>query len=69
MEKIDFFIAPTDDVWARDTGPIFVYDNDKNLKILDQGFNGWERKTPYKKDARLRENLSNQLGIEKNKLE
>ena len=22
MEKIDFFIAPTDDVWARDSGPI-----------------------------------------------
>ncbi len=55
MEKIDFFIAPTDDVWARDTGPIFVYDNDKNLKILDPGFNGWGKKTPYKKDARLRE--------------
>ncbi|HFJ9285900.1 TPA: agmatine/peptidylarginine deiminase [Bacillus toyonensis] len=65
MEKIDFFIAPTDDVWARDTGPIFVYDNDKNLKILDPGFNGWGKKTPYKKDARLRENLSNQLGIER----
>ncbi len=35
MEKIDFFIAPTDDVWARDSGPIFVYDSNKNLKILD----------------------------------
>ncbi|CKI06282.1 Peptidylarginine deiminase and related enzymes [Streptococcus pneumoniae] len=35
MDKIDFFIAPTDDVWARDSGPIFVYDNNKNLKILD----------------------------------
>ncbi|WP_141538334.1 agmatine deiminase family protein [Bacillus thuringiensis] len=65
MEKINFFIAPTDDVWARDTGPIFVYDNDKNLKILDPGFNGWGKKTPYKKDARLRENLSKQLGIER----
>lgn len=29
MDKIDFFIAPTDDVWARDSGPIFVYDNNK----------------------------------------
>lgn len=65
MGKIDFFIAPTDDVWARDTGPIFVYDNEKNLKILDPGFNGWGKKTPYKKDARLRENLSKQLGIER----
>ena len=65
MEKIDFFISPTDDVWARDSGPIFVYDNDKNLKILDPGFNGWGKKTPFAKDALLRENLSNQLGVER----
>ncbi|EJR53660.1 hypothetical protein IIM_02439 [Bacillus cereus VD107] len=65
MEKIDFFIAPTDDVWARDSGPIFVYDNNKNLKILDPGFNGWGKKTPYKNDARIRENLSKQLGVER----
>ena len=32
MEKIDFFIAPTDDVWARDSGPIFVYDSNKISK-------------------------------------
>ncbi len=65
MEKIDFIIAPTDDVWARDSGPIFVYDNDKNLKILDPAFNGWGNKTPYKNDARIRENVSKQLGIER----
>src|SRR6478609_1497033 len=65
MDKVDFFIAPTDDVWARDSGPIFVYDNDKNLKILDPAFNGWGNKTPYKNDARIRENVSKQLGIER----
>ncbi|TNO99346.1 agmatine deiminase family protein [Bacillus pacificus] len=65
MGQIDFFISPTDDVWARDTGPIFVYDQDKNLKILEPGFNGWGKKTPYKKDALLRENLSKQLGMER----
>ncbi len=65
MDKIDFFIAPTDDVWARDSGPIFVYDNNKNLKILDPAFNGWGKKTPYKNDARIRENVSKQAGIER----
>ncbi len=65
MEKVDFFIAPTDDVWARDSGPIFVYDNNKNLKILDPAFNGWGKKTPYKNDARIRENVSKQSGIER----
>ena len=65
MEKIDFCISPTDDVWARDSGPIFVYDSDKNLKILDFGFNGWGKKTPSAKDALLRENISKKLGMEK----
>jgi len=65
MKRVDFFISSTDDVWARDNGPIFVYDKDKNLKIMDFGFNGWGKKTPYGKDALLRENLSKQLGIER----
>ena len=48
-----------------DSGPIFVYDNNKNLKILDPAFNGWGKKTPYKNDARIRENVSKQAGIER----
>lgn len=34
MDKIDFYIIPTNDVWARDSAPIFVYDKDKNIKTL-----------------------------------
>ncbi|PUA39153.1 agmatine deiminase [Paenibacillus elgii] len=64
MEKIDFFILPTDDVWARDNGPIFVYDHNNNLKIWDPGFNGWGKKTPFAQDALLRERLSRELNIE-----
>ncbi|OPA79084.1 agmatine deiminase [Paenibacillus selenitireducens] len=65
MDKIDFYIVPTDDVWARDTAPIFVYDKDNNLKLMDWGFNGWGKKTPYKKDALISNRLSKQLGMER----
>lgn len=65
MDKIDFYIIPTDDVWARDTAPIFVYDKDNNLKLMDWGFNGWGKKTPYKKDAAIGNKLSKQLGMER----
>ncbi|MCR8642956.1 agmatine deiminase family protein [Paenibacillus sp. N1-5-1-14] len=65
MDKIDFYIVPTDDVWARDTAPIFVYDKDNNLKLMDWGFNGWGKKTPYKKDAAIASKLSKQLGMER----
>ncbi|MFJ7920319.1 agmatine/peptidylarginine deiminase [Lysinibacillus fusiformis] len=65
MDKIDFYIVPTDDVWSRDTAPIFVYDKDHNLKLMDWGFNGWGKKTPYKKDALIPSVLSKQLGMER----
>ncbi|HEY2494352.1 MAG TPA: agmatine deiminase family protein [Paenibacillus sp.] len=63
MDKIDFYIVPTDDVWARDTAPIFVYDKDKNIKLMDWGFNGWGQKTPYKNDTLISNRLSKQLGM------
>jgi agmatine deiminase len=47
LTNIDFFIHPNDDYWVRDNGPIFVYDANNNLTILDFGFNGWGGDTPY----------------------
>jgi hypothetical protein len=47
LSNIDFFIYPTDDVWSRDNGPMFVYDQNNELTILDWGFNGWGLDTPY----------------------
>ena len=47
LTNIDFFIHPNDDYWVRDNGPIFVYDANYDLTILDFGFNGWGGDTPY----------------------
>jgi len=65
LGKIDFVILPTDDVWIRDNGPIFVYDHNNNLTIWDPGFNGWGQKTPFAKDALLRERLARELSMER----
>jgi len=61
MNKIIFYIHPTDDVWVRDNGPIFVYDKDDNLLMADWGFNGWGQKTPYKKCLEIPKKLSKGL--------
>jgi agmatine deiminase len=56
--QIDFFQWPTDDVWIRDNGPIFVYDETNNgddndqerhrrLVVQDWRFNGWGNKADY----------------------
>lgn len=47
LTNIDFYVFPTDDVWIRDNGPMFVYDQNNDLSIVDWGFNGWGNDTPY----------------------
>lgn len=39
--KIRFYNIPTNDVWVRDNGPIFVKDSTGKRFIEDWGFNGW----------------------------
>jgi agmatine deiminase len=47
LTNVDFYIHQNDDYWVRDNGPIFVYDNNNNLAILDFAFNGWGNDAPY----------------------
>ena len=47
LSNIDFRVYPTDDVWARDNGPIYARDKTGNMVIQDWGFNGWGNKTKF----------------------
>lgn len=62
MKQVDFVLAESDDVWVRDTGPIFVVDDSNKLVIADFGFDGWGKKAPYKNDDRI----PGSVGIVKN---
>ena len=50
LTNVDFKLFPTNDVWVRDNGPIFVLDGSGNLEIEDWGFNGWGGKYNYTLD-------------------
>lgn len=53
LSRIDFVIAKSDDVWSRDTGPMFVFDKNAKLIITDFAFDGWGKKTPYQNDDKI----------------
>ncbi len=65
LTNIDFFIFPTDDVWVRDNGPIFVNNNQNDQIILDWGFNGWGDDAPYDNCDIIPTSVSNTIGIPK----
>lgn len=50
------YIAPSNDSWVRDHGPITVFDNNTPL-LLDFEFNGWGGKHPAELDNRITQNL------------
>lgn len=63
MTQIDFVLAKSDDVWARDTGPIFVFDENHQLVIADFAFDGWGKKTAYQNDDQIPTAVGNQKNI------
>ncbi len=50
MGNVDFLLCQSDDVWVRDNGPMFVFDNSGTLKYTDWGFDGWGDDTAFAKD-------------------
>ncbi|PSK91243.1 agmatine deiminase family protein [Taibaiella chishuiensis] len=53
LDRIDFTISPTDDVWVRDNGPVYVKDKQGQLFVEDWGFNGWGGKADFARCNRI----------------
>jgi agmatine deiminase len=49
MERVHLHLAPSDDTWTRDFGPITVLEDGRPL-LLDFVFNGWGGKYPAERD-------------------
>ena len=59
LQNIYIFLAPCNDVWVRDHGPITVYRHDQPV-LLDFVFNGWGNKYPADLDNHLTRTLHQQ---------
>lgn len=53
LKQIDFHIIPTNRVWLRDSGPIFVRDKKRKKYMLDWRFNGWAKYDNHKRDDKV----------------
>ena len=49
--KVKLVVQPIDDLWMRDTGPVFVRKPGGALAGVDFNFNGWGEKQDYDDDA------------------
>jgi agmatine deiminase len=60
--RLRLFVAPANDSWARDHGPITVLCRDE-ATLLDFGFNGWGGKYPHDLDNRITRALHAQVAF------
>lgn len=55
---------PTEDLWCRDAGPIFVVNGKGELAISHVQFNGWGEKQVNQRDSQIASSLANHLGLD-----
>ena len=61
--QIEIWNIPTDDLWCRDSGPIFVTNDKKQLAVAHIQFNGWGNKQVHTNDGRVAERVAQRLGV------
>ena len=61
--QLDIHLIPTNDVWSRDNGPIFLINDRGDLAITSWNFNGWGERYPFDKDRLVPESVAEVLGL------
>jgi agmatine deiminase len=63
LEQVEFHRWPTDRVWTRDSGPIFVRDAKGQVAITNWRFNAWAKYEDWHKDDRVPGRVAKLLGM------
>lgn len=62
-EAVEIWPIPTDDLWCRDSGPLFVTDGAGNLAVALLNFNGWGDKQVHANDGLVAAKVAERLGL------
>ncbi|QNN57175.1 agmatine deiminase family protein [Diaphorobacter ruginosibacter] len=60
--KVNLVVQPIDDLWMRDTGPVFVKKADGALTGVNFNFNGWGNKQDHEDDALVADFVARRAG-------
>jgi agmatine deiminase len=63
LERVSFHRWPTNRVWTRDSGPIFVRDAADCVAITDWRFNAWAKYPDWQLDDQVPERVAELLGL------
>lgn len=62
--NIEFWDIPTEDLWCRDSGPLFAKKPNGELIISHLKFNGWGKRQLHKNDGRIAFRIAERLNID-----
>lgn len=60
---VEIWDVPTDDLWARDSGPCFVRNADGDLAVRQFNFNGWGNKQVHENDGLIAARIAQRLSL------
>jgi agmatine deiminase len=61
-KRVKFHIWPTNRIWTRDSGPIFIR-NQKDVALTNWRFNAWAKYSDWKHDSQLPERIGKKLKL------
>jgi agmatine deiminase len=62
IDAVGLHIVPTNRVWTRDTGPLFVWDRDGHLRATGWRFNGWAKYADHERDGLVAQRIAQLSG-------
>ena len=65
LKQIRFFHIPTDRVWTRDSGPIFVTNRTGKIALTDWHFNAWAKYDNWKNDDHVPKRINEHLRLKR----
>jgi len=63
LDRVSFHVWPTNRVWTRDSGPIFVRNSEGRVGVTNWRFNAWAKYSDWQLDDQVPDRVTELLGL------